>query len=315
MKKIEVFLLMMAFLIVFIGCQKEDGVYNPKRKVVVEYKQMQCTSATYDSVQTRWIDNMPETCGKYKSKEWIWKGNRLERIDFYYNGEYVDQKRMFRYDGKKLVSVVDMFCDESGNSIGYEDSLVFEYDDKKLSKAVYSVDGEERILLYYGHTGDKITRVDVAMVNVAVSGKNIVSGERSILSMALPTGLVAHQLVADYESVMRAKSGAQMNFSMEFGWTGNNITRIITIFPGEESSREDITYDKKRNPHYGCLGWFMEYGMMLSENNIVQRGDGSRYFYQYDNNDYPVSRTYVQGFESNTYRSETKTTEFYEYSK
>ena len=315
MKKIEVSLLIMVMLFFFVGCQKEDGVFNPKRKMVVEYKQVQRTSATYDSLQARWIDNIPETYDKYKNKEWIWNGNQLERIDFYYNGEYVNRKRLFRYDGKKLASVVDVFCDESGNGTGYEDSLAFVYDGANLSKAVYYVDGEERILLYYSHTGDRITRVDVTMVNAVFPDKSLVGEESSLLRMALPTGRVAQQVVAACETRARAKDGVTMNFSMELVWTGNNITRIITIIPGEESSREDISYDNKRNPHYGCLGWFMEYDLMLSENNIVQRGDGSRYYYQYDSHDYPVSMTYVRSFESNTYRSEVKTTEFYEYSK
>lgn len=314
MKKIEVILLMMAVLIIFVGCQKEDGVYNPKRKITSIDRQVQRTEATYDSVQGGWID-FPETYDKEKFQKWKWKRKQLEEIDFYKHGEYVERKMFFVYDGNRLAGVLDVHCDESGEITNGKDSLVLEYEGKKLIGAEIFENGTKRIDLKYRHDGDRIVSVDIKLLDAVLTDKVLGGDDLSLLQMALPMGEMAVRKLAESKSKMGTKEAVDIEFSMDFVWTGNNITKIITKYSGEESSCMEIVYDNKKNPYYGCLGWYMEYGMMMSENNVVRQGEGVMYAYEYDNHDYPVKRSNTTTFDSDSYRSEVTTTLLYEYAK
>ncbi|MCR4813163.1 MAG: hypothetical protein K5867_11290 [Bacteroidales bacterium] len=314
MKKIEVFLLMVAVLIVFVGCQKEDGVYNPKRKITSIYRQVQRTEATYDSVQGGWID-FPETYDKEKFQEWRWKRKQLEEIDFYKHGEYVERKMCFVYDGKKMVGVLDVHCDESGEITSRKDSLALEYEGKRLIGAEIFENGAKRMVLKYTHDGDRIVSVDIKMLDAVFPDKGLDGSEPSLLQMALPMGEMAMRVMTESKSKMGIKEAVDIEFSMDFVWTGNNLSKIITKHSGEESSCMEIMYDNKKNPYYGCLGWYMEYGMMLSENNVVRQGEGVMYAYEYDSYDYPVKRSNTTTFDSDSYRSVVTTTLLYEYTK
>ena len=70
MKKIVLFIMVMAMIFAFNSCEKENlGVFNPKKKISKVYS---------------------ESDGHYLREQWYWSGDQLQQV------EYFKKKREYR---------------------------------------------------------------------------------------------------------------------------------------------------------------------------------------------------------------------------
>ena len=132
MKKVTVFLsTIFAIAIVavsFSSCGEEPGIYEPKKKISKVYEQK-------------------EGRDEYLVQDWLWNGNKLASITYYYRGEF-DGKDEYTYEGDRIVKIEDNWeyyaefyylnkkfdkikYYKPNNSLSVE--ITFQYDGKKVS--------------------------------------------------------------------------------------------------------------------------------------------------------------------------------------
>ncbi len=226
MKKNIIFCLCMAVAMMFTACNKDqDGVYNPAKKIQKIYS----------------VEN-----GVQQVEEvWHWDGNLLNSIDLYEEGQLYNTTT-FKYDGNRLTTLQN----------GYSYAK-FYYEGKKINRVeVYYTGFEEPIGLYlFDYKGNKLSQIYMEFdMSSFIDKKALVNPLKYILPASCSK---VENLIAQHEN--EAKEYKE-SMTMQFTWTGNNVTSIILI---EENTFGDATntvtsfnqctFDNKENPVKGFI--------------------------------------------------------------
>lgn len=293
MKKVFIMAVAAAALLM-VSCNKEqEGVFNPKKKIVEVYD---CNDDTREL-----------------SQRWNWDGDLLKSIAHYNNGNIYLTENM-TYDKKDRLVKTD--C-------GNGDSMVIAYE-KKLMTTIKIYDGG---LLTEQYTvkrndDDAISGFTYKVFNVdAMNEKHASMLQHSVICDAV----LPHELRTGIEKarpviakVLKANGGnnkMDVEVPISYTWTDNNITTIsfsLSLFGENLGATYTLQYDNKKNPMHTLFtrddvvydGPFTA-GLALSENNLTlmtsivsEDGDSytetDAYTYTYDG-DYPtrVVNTYT----------------------
>lgn len=325
MKKILFAVMAFALLAGTSSCKKEmEGKYAPKEKINAVY-----TEETY------WYNGSIESHeAKYKSEEWTWVKDRLDKIVYfnqytYPTGEGDEMEteyeqtnlQTFTYDDDGRLTKSEIFGMTKMEAI-------CEYDGKELTKMTFMEDGEVVVAYQFKHDGKRITSFDMTLndeywgVGEKVAKQlERVNPLRFVLS-AEPAAQVmdATKIYAKRAAKVGSKANTVIHFDIE--WNGNNVSRIGSSHMGEKM-QYDFNYDEKNNPFYNLF----DIGntrvvpfMPLSKNNVIgiaqtmsEGGDVEtetiEYSYTYNSKDYPTSKKEEETYEDSKYEC----TYFYEY--
>lgn len=192
MKKVTVFLsTIFAIAIVavsFSSCGEEPGIYEPKKKISKVYEQK-------------------EGRDEYLVQDWLWNGNKLASITYYYRGEF-DGKDEYTYEGNKIVKIID------DNGLYAE----YIYADKQFKKInFFDSDDILRSEITFQYKGKKISTITIYGYNVC---KNVISMiERSFMGKLLSEK--GMKIVAE-----KLANQSKDTFVFYLSYDGENLTSI-----------------------------------------------------------------------------------------
>ena len=328
MKKILFAVMAFALLAGVSSCKKEmEGKYAPKEKIQSVYQE----HAVYYGGEV--IHQEP----KFKSEEWSWVNDRLDRIVYFEQYTYgVDENGEPETEYEQLY--VQLFSYDSDGRLTKSEILgqanmeaICEYDGKELKTMTVKEDGEMVVTYQFNHDGKRITSFDLTlgeeyweMDEKVAKQLERVSPLRFVLSAEPATEVMAATKdCAKRASKAGSKANAVIHFEME--WNGDNVSQISATYMGE-TMQYNFNYDTKNNPFYNLFDVvntvdnnFMPF-MPLSKNNVtaiavILSEDGEtetetmQYTYTYNDKDYPTSRK-----EEETYgHSRFERTYYYEY--
>lgn len=159
MKKVTVFLsTIFAIAIVavsFSSCGEEPGIYEPKKKISKVYEQK-------------------EGRDEYLVQDWLWNGNKLASITYYYRGEF-DGKDEYTYEGDRIVKIED----------NWEYYAEFYYLNKKFDKIkYYNPNNSLSVEITFQYDGKKVSVITFRNYDL---DKNVISMiSRSMMDYLLP---------------------------------------------------------------------------------------------------------------------------------
>ena len=273
----------------FTSCKK-DGVYNPKEKISRIYNAYSSPDPFFN-----FDKELKEICD--------WDGKKLSTIT-YYTKKGVDGTEKFSYDGKRL-SRVDYFT-EDGRNIAY---VLYSYDGRKLDKLEYYSYGELEEVRKYSYDGKELSKIEVSYyshfdASTSLMAKQLQSVRSRLFRYSVPEAVCAsmdkmEEACMTTETHFRQKGGgAYYTWTINLTWDGKNISKVEYYDPTNELISIQYTYDKNRNPFYGCNTMSgldeEDLNVMTSQNNVVSEtwndGDRADYTYQYDGK-FPTSKS------------------------
>ncbi|MBO4370616.1 MAG: hypothetical protein J5808_04540 [Paludibacteraceae bacterium] len=328
MKKILFTVMALALLVGASSCKKEmEGKYAPKEKIQSVYQER--TVCNNDSV----IQQEP----KFKSEEWTWENNVLDRITYFDQYAYENEEgdgmetelvqlyvQLFKYDGDGRLSKSEILGMASMKA-------EYEYDGKYLKTMAIYDEGDMLVTYQFNHEGSKITSFDLTLGDELVDkNKNAMQQLERVnpLRFVMEVEPASKVMAATKSCAKRsAKVGSKANpvvhFDME--WSGDNVSKIWANYMGA-TMQYNFNYDNKNNPFYNLFEMvamvnegFVPF-LPLSKNNVtgiaetyIEDGESDTYSlaytYTYNNKDYPTSKK--EGDDYGEYRYET--TYYYEY--
>ena len=310
------------------SCKKEmEGKYAPKEKI----------QSVYQEHTTYYGNDVEHHEPKFKSEEWTWVNDRLDRIVYfdqytYETGENGEPEteyeqlyvQFFTYDGDGRLTKSEI--------LGLTNMVATcEYDGKELTKMTITEDGAMVVTYQFYHDGKRITSFDLTLGGDywEMDEKVAKQLERvNPLRFVLSAEQAAEVMAATKNCAKRAtKAGSKANTVLHFDmeWSGDNVSRIGAFYMGA-TMQYDFNYDTKNNPFYNLFevvstveNNFMPF-MPLSKNNVTGIAvtlseDGEvetetmQYSYTYNDKDYPTSRKEEETYGNSRYER----TYYYEY--
>lgn len=287
MKKGIIICLCVTVIAMFSSCSKNDGVYEPAKKIQKIYT----------------VNDGGE---KVLAEAWHWDGNTLTSIDRYYEAlTFTDQ---FSYDTKnRLISV------ENANAtveITYDGNKLDEI--KEYAKGVNTIEPAAKYDFEY--KGNKISKIEME-VNFPLWDKEKSSN---------PLCYVLPELVPAVDQFVKKCPNTAKNekITILLTWDGNNVKSMDISITGfmPVSETVDLTYDNKNNPFYGMvsqMGSEVVNNFFLNKNNVLTmttrigavQDMNVEYTYEYDGK-YPTS---VTSLTTDNEGNEEMETTIYEY--
>lgn len=270
MKKSVIFCMCLAVIALFTACNKNEGVYNPSKKIQKIY-----------SVDDQGAKEIIEV--------WNWDGKVLTSI-FDAVHEYTST---FSYDSKNRLSAIDVPGSHAE----------FIYDGKYLQKMVTTDEaGEVFETTEFEHENGKISKITMIYDDHVIAGKmSKVNPLRFMIPNAFP---VVEKAMKKYSKDVK---GTQI--VIKLNWKGDNVSVLemeIPIMGMTYTETIEFTFDNMNNPMYGSFASMVsEVGgeiFFLNKNNPLtmrtlyngQEFESVEYSYEYDGK-YPtkMSTMYV----------------------
>ncbi len=297
-----------AMLLATVSCTKE-GVYNPKEKIAaIHQSTLYSTTSSYSGTSVTEYDTTP----KHMTEKWEWDGKLLSSISYYnYNRTTrmsdFSYKLTMTYDGKQLVKT----------AVSNDEYTTYTYDGSKITKIEEYVEGKLARTYDVTHDGKKIVKIVVTHIEEV----DLTKSAEYALGMILPTRSAIDALRKS------AKASATVTRTIDLTNDGGNVTKMVMTY-GNETYTAEYTFDKNKNPFYGCYVSVGEGGMsFLNENNVLtekttwaENGSAGEsntdtYTYEYDGK-YPISvSTSNTSSYGEYYTSTTTHTTYYEYAE
>lgn len=245
MKKFHLFLALIT-LVAFTSCDRiEDGAYSPKEKISKVY---------YED----WDGE------KKLNAIWNWDGKQLQSIEYYWNDE-IDYTEHYTYnkDGR-IESVIDN---------DYGETIKYEYDGKKLSKAQYYEDGYMEYEYDFVYDGKKISEIGLN-VNVDYLDKMDSKNMRfDPLALILPQFDMAK--VKKIAKKTNLSKDVTVRVPIKLEWDGDNVSKmsmVLTVEGFTVGVEMEYKYDNKINPFKNILLLYPEESINFecSKNNATE---------------------------------------------
>lgn len=160
MKKITSILCILCIAVLFSACKKEEGVYNPPKKISKITYRTNATDAYGDeigptTITQQWIWNKNHTLkeivendgNNQKTYQFVYdKKKRIERVnidgrccyEYTYDGNYLKGLKRFSTSGKELESYTFIHSDGKISEIRSEMKLEDDYPNEKMAASMFS---------------------------------------------------------------------------------------------------------------------------------------------------------------------------------
>lgn len=270
MRKSIIFCLCVTVIAFFASCNRDpDGVYNPAKKIHKIYE-------------------VNDVYGTYVSEVWNWNGNLLSSINIYDQRGDLYATHTYQYDGDRLITI--------RNQSSYTYATLNYKEDKIDYINVYYTGDDDPITVYsFQYKGNKLSHLTIDNKFIMLDKKSLVNP----LKVILPDVYASVENLIE-KSANESKGGETI--TMDFTWTGKNITSVVTKAVSDHSATLDVTectFDHKRNPVGGFIGSiFGSDNLYCNQNNLLSATTTSfgtpfsttTYDYEYEDN-YPVKIT------------------------
>ena len=271
MKKNIIFCLCVTIIALFASCNKDpDGVYNPAKKIHKIYE-------------------VNDVYGTYVSEVWNWNGNQLASINRYDHRGDLYATNTYQYDGDRLITIRNI---SSYATLNYKENKIdcinVYLTGKNAPIAVYS----------FQYKGNKLSH----LLTIVDDNQFSLLDKKSLVN---PLKFILPEVCASVEKLIEKsenESKGEVTITMDFTWTGKNITSVETNMVSDHSASSDVTkctFDHKQNPVEGFLGSLFGSGnLYCNQNNLLSATTTSfgtpflttTYDYEYEGN-YPVKMT------------------------
>ena len=271
-------------MLIFIvsSCDRiEDGAYSPKTRISKMY---------YENWEGE----------KILSCIWNWDKKQLKSID---NIDYIEYYT-YNKDGR-IESIVDPTNEES---------IRYEYDGKKLSKAYYYDCGEIEYEYDFIYDGKKISEIGYIISYDEIYKKDSKKNRLDPIAIMLPQYDI--NKVKKFAAKTNVSKGGTIRIPIKLEWDNDNVSKMsadITIEGINYGIIMEYKYDDKMNPFTNLLSYYLEEScsFVFSKNNITEikyieyfnfEGEHNEYddtefvAYTYDGK-YPITRDDGWGLE------------------
>ena len=281
MKKINFWILLLIISgLCFVSCQ-QDGIYIPKQKI----KQISVEKTRYYA---------GDQIGEKESyrEDWKWENNLLKSIRRETAGN-IETAEM-TYDGKIIKTI------EIENK-----KISFSYKNGKISK-IETVEGDDskKITVEVRDKGD-IVELHYEISSDAFADKSSfgqITSDLGLLNCFIlpgnPSEMLQKNLAEQRNSIAHAKTD-KVVMTVTLQYNAKNVGRLmIENKTAETKEVYNYNYDAKKNPFFHSFMNLLELTgapVFCSQNNITSSYESSnptvitRYTYEYDNKEWPVS--------------------------
>lgn len=243
---------------------------------------------------------------KVLDQVWHWNGNRLESIDYYFDGA-ISWSEVFSYEENRVSRV-----EAVGNSSYHSFYATYEYEENRIKAVSRCGSGNwgaftDTYILSY--QDGKLIKID----NTYIGPEKFMHQNKQINPLVwIFSPNIVNRMEKNVTNQDVSRSGEITVYQLT--WTGNNLSRLTVNTNGRVDNYR-FEYDTKKNSFYGHfgLGFLKEGGLLgFSENNVSKmveerENDVCNYIYQYDDDGYPTMVTeYFENHAQTYYR-------FYEY--
>lgn len=268
-----------SLMLLVSSCSEKEGVYNPKKKIVSVYE-----SSLYHDYE---YPDEDEVFGKSLSEQWVWSGDILQQIKYYWDGTQMSTEK-YAYDkDNRVVSV-----EASGWDGDPESRMDYEYDGNLLSKCKLYYGGElerEFTFTYNGKT--------LSAMKCKVYATDDKSGRKHLMTPLRSLGFdksITKPVEQRLKKFCSEAKGTE-EFDIAFEWTGKNVTALRLRGNGTYCNLL-YEYDQNVNPKKGLLGNYYEQESYCSANNVTKYTETEHgetevveYSYEYDGK-YPSTK-------------------------
>lgn len=301
--------LTIALCLLLASCEKGEGVYSTKKKIVEVYSQTSGWFMSYNTESGEWEKETYDD-PRYRCEEWTWDHRRLESIKYSEKNGSTSGTDRFTYSGG-LVS-------EKANS-SRSHRTVYTYNGKELTKIQWYVDHTLLATTDLKHTDGHITEAYTEYYSTAKGAFKQEALPSEVLTFAPYTAYLS-ETAAD-----RKASGPEeiFNEKVVIEWANDDIIMKVRSYYGDDIKAEwSFSYDSKKNPLknfwvkeqisatsiplYGCPNNVTEYSMVSGGETV----ETCSFSYTYDG-DYPTKRVCEKTTQDRPFGTgETITTEY-----
>lgn len=272
-----------SLMLLVSSCSEKEGVYNPKKKIVSVYE-----SSLYHVYE---YPDEDEVFGKSLSEQWVWSGDILQQIKYYWDGTQMSTEK-YAYDkDNRVVSVEASYWD------GYlESRMDYEYDGNLLSKCKLYYGGKLEREFTFTYNGKTLNSMKCKVY--ATDDK---SGRKHFMTPLRSLGFdksIAKPVEQRLKKFCSEAKGTE-EFDIAFEWTGKNVTALRLRGNGTYCDLL-YEYDQNVNPKKGLLGNYFEQESYCSANNVTKYTETEygetevvEYSYEYDGK-YPSTKQWTE---------------------
>ena len=320
MKKSFICATALAVLSLMVGCSEKEGMFSPEKKIGQVFQSNEVVMESFNG--TAWDTVGNEVTPKTLKESWTWDGNKLKKIDLFYDNGGKKSSLEFTYEKRRLsrVEEEDVFS-------------TFTYDGKNLAKAEIYYKEINPLVPYvvytFTYSGDKLSKIEMVSRGDMKSSAPVAHSNLEKMIFRL--------LLSESKPILKALSQSLGNDGRKDGnrqvaeleWNGNNVSKITTK-DDEGVVTVTYTYDNKRNPYQHFVATICGVGdgegmAFANENNITKAvytleegvADETEFVENYSyiySGDWPESCTscvvYDDGSDS---RWTERSTQYYEY--
>jgi hypothetical protein len=272
-----------SLMLLVSSCSEKEGVYNPKKKIVSVYE-----SSLYHDYE---YPDEDEVFGKSLSEQWVWSGDILQQIKYYWDGTQMSTEK-YAYDkDNRVVSV-----EASGWDGDPESRMDYEYDGNLLSKCKLYYGGELEREFTFTYNGKTLNSMKCKVY--ATDDK---SGRKHFMTPLRSLGFdksIAKPVEQRLKKFCSEAKGTE-EFDIAFEWTGKNVTALRLRGNGTYCDLL-YEYDQNVNPKKGLLGNYFEQESYCSANNVTKYTETEygetevvEYSYEYDGK-YPSTKQWTE---------------------
>jgi len=210
-------LLFMAVCLLILGCKKEEGVYNPDKK----------------------IKKILEGADKRLQEEWTWSNNLLQKIDYYFGDDEVWYSEIFKYDSKnRIIRIEDP---------EYGDYATISYNNDGYDKIESFDEGELLVSAAFKYEKKKISRIDFTVYDFLGFDKTI--KKNGFITKIIPKEIFMNAS----KKINRSGAKASVTFTIHLKYDGDNVSETEMVLGPITIKSISENYDKKLNPFYSSL--------------------------------------------------------------
>lgn len=272
-----------SLMLLVSSCSEKEGVYNPKKKIVSVYE-----SSLYHVYE---YPDEDEVFGKSLSEQWVWSGDILQQIKYYWDGTQMSTEK-YAYDkDNRVVSVEASYWDGD-----LESRMDYEYDGNLLSKCKLYYGGELEREFTFTYNGKTLNSMKCKVY--ATDDK---SGRKHFMTPLRSLGFdksIAKPVEQRLKKFCSEAKGTE-EFDIAFEWTGKNVTALRLRGNGTYCDLL-YEYDQNVNPKKGLLGNYFEQESYCSANNVTKYTETEygetevvEYSYEYDGK-YPSTKQWTE---------------------
>jgi len=220
----KVLLLFMAVCLLIFGCKKEEGVYNPDKK----------------------IKKILQGNDKRLQEEWTWNKDLLQKIDYYFGEDEVYYTEIFKYDSKnRIIRIEDP---------EWGDYSTISYNNDGYDKISYYDEEELLMTAAFKYEKKKISRIDITVYDFWGFDKTI--KKDGFITKIIPKEI----FINASECINRSGAKSEFTFTTNLKYNGDNVSETEMVLGPITIKSISENYDKKLNPFYSSLNGFLDIG-------------------------------------------------------